>query len=157
MHLELPMRGFSKVRAQFTRKGNGAGGFTYMPATYRNRQWMAVEALRENIDFSKFNWPRIKKDFLVAPGKWFAEQGFIPVFNELLVVNILFEFNKSTRSDKDNLEGGILDAFNGILWSDDSIIKDGRTLVLEQSGHNKVTLEISKFDINHLNLSTFGK
>ena len=146
MQYILDIRGFSKVRAQFTRKGNGAGGYTYMPLAYRMRQWKAVEALREFLPIlNSYNWPRIKKEYSYAPGKWFKDQGFEPLYSDLLRVDIIFEFNKSTKADKDNLEGGILDAFNCILWKDDSLIKDGRVKILEQSGINRVTINIDTF------------
>ena len=57
-------------------------------------------------------------------------------------LEVLFCFKAKGIGDKDNLEGGILDAGNGVSWLDDKQAEAGITLIKRYHGKDEILFNV---------------
>lgn len=63
-----------------------------------------------------------------------ANRGPLPRFTGPLRLDLTIRFKLLGAGDLDNLAGGILDAFNGVLWDDDRQIQRGDWRIERETG-----------------------
>jgi len=146
MKFEIPMRPWSKERPRFTKTKTGKA-ITYMSLKYRLKQWKCIQLISPALsNIEGIDVPETYADFRRSPKQWF--EGISALFgpNKALKLEVEFNFNKSNRCDSDNLIGAIMDAFNGVIWTDDIMIKELGVMVNEHMGYNLIRLNVREIE-----------